>query len=77
MVREYVHIYVCAHITHEHAHDVILQSRDGERLITKITKIIFQYWLDLAGSDTWAYIEYLAGRFRRQMIWSADHLFTR
>lgn len=34
-----MHVYV----THEHAHDVILQSRDRERLITKITKIIFQY----------------------------------
>lgn len=50
-----MHVYVRC----EHIHDVyvILQSQDRERLITKITKIIFQYWLGLAGSDTWAYIE--------------------
>lgn len=52
-----MNVRVRVYVTREHAHDVILQSRDKVRLITKITKIIFQYWLDLAGSDTWAYIE--------------------
>lgn len=63
------------YVTHEHAHDVILQSRDRERLITKITKIIFQYWLDLARSNTWAYIESCMIVSETNDL-TNDHLFT-